>query len=299
MVFSSGASTMFTKSKWPSVAHCALTVAPSCSTSLLTSRMRAGLFLTVWTPSGVRVESMMYVGMPRLYPILSALCGVPSRVRLLPVTALLVLALAAPASATPIMAPLHPCYASDGPALTQRETISVLASGFTPAAHVDLYIDGQLQSSGRADISGSAAAKVPAPVQSIGQRPFTLTLQEQENTTNFVTASSLVTNLSVTLRPKRARPSRKVRFSGRGLTADAPVFGHSVFAGKVRKTIRLARRPVQPCGIFHAKRRQIPVRRPTPGDWLLQVDQQRRYSPHPASNTQPVLIRVRETFKKP
>ena len=45
------------KSKWPSVAHWALTVAPSCSTSLLTSRMRAGLFLTVWTPSGVSVEA--------------------------------------------------------------------------------------------------------------------------------------------------------------------------------------------------------------------------------------------------
>src|SRR5919197_1067701 len=63
MVFSSGASTMLTKSKWPSVAHCALTVAPSCSSSRLTSRMRCGLFFTVCTPSGVRVESMMYVGM--------------------------------------------------------------------------------------------------------------------------------------------------------------------------------------------------------------------------------------------
>ena len=59
MVFSSGASTMFTKSKEPSVAHCALTSAPSCSTSRLTSLMRCGLFLTVWMPSGVSVESMM------------------------------------------------------------------------------------------------------------------------------------------------------------------------------------------------------------------------------------------------
>src|SRR5919107_4916734 len=62
IVLSSGASTTLKKSNWPSVAHCALTVAPSCSTSLLTSRMRAGLFLMVWTPSGVSVESMMYVG---------------------------------------------------------------------------------------------------------------------------------------------------------------------------------------------------------------------------------------------
>src|SRR3954465_8297661 len=51
------------KSKRPSVDHCCLTLAPSCSISLLTSRMRDGLFLTVWTPSGVRVVSMMYVGM--------------------------------------------------------------------------------------------------------------------------------------------------------------------------------------------------------------------------------------------
>src|SRR3954471_20677476 len=59
---------MLMKSKWPRVAHWALTVAPSCSTSLLTSRMRAGLFLTVWTPSGVSVESMMNVGIAQLLP---------------------------------------------------------------------------------------------------------------------------------------------------------------------------------------------------------------------------------------
>ena len=59
IVDSSGASTTFTKSKRPSVAHCALTLAPSCSSSRLTSRMRCGLFLIVATPSGVSFESMM------------------------------------------------------------------------------------------------------------------------------------------------------------------------------------------------------------------------------------------------
>jgi hypothetical protein len=242
---------------------------------------------------------MMYVGMPRLYPILSALCGVPCGVRLLAATALLVLALAAPAAAAPTMDPLKPCYATDGDAPDQRETVHVHAAGFTPAAHVDLLIDGQFQATGMTDIGGATTADFPAPFQAIGQRPFTLTLQEQENTQNFVTQTSLVTNLSVTLRPKRARPSRKVSFSGRGFTDDKPVYGHYVFRGKVRKTIRLAHRPVQPCGIFHAKRRQIPVRRPAVGDWTLQVDQQRRDSPRPASNMQPVLIRVTETFKRP
>src|SRR3712207_8607835 len=48
---------------WPSVAHCALTDAPSCSISLLTSWIRDGLFLTVCTPSGVRVLSITNIGM--------------------------------------------------------------------------------------------------------------------------------------------------------------------------------------------------------------------------------------------
>ena len=47
------------KSYSPSSAHWALTVAPSCSTSWLTSLIREGLFLIVATPSGVRVVSMM------------------------------------------------------------------------------------------------------------------------------------------------------------------------------------------------------------------------------------------------
>ena len=241
----------------------------------------------------------MYVGMPRLYPILSAPCGVPCGVRLIAATALLVLALAAPASAAVALDPLKPCYVADGAASNQRERIHVHATGFTPAGHVALLFDGQHYVTGRADINGTVVADVPAPPQQFGQRPFTLTLQEQENTANFVTATSLVTNLSVTLRPKRARPSRKVRFSGRGFTNDAPVWGHYVFRGKVRKTVRLQRRALQPCGIFHARRRQIPVRHPAVGIWTLQVDQQRAYSTRPASNVQPVIIRVRETVKSP
>src|SRR4051794_5914904 len=50
------------KSNRPSVAHCAVTLAPICSSSRLTSLMRFGLFFTVWTPSAVRVVSMMNVG---------------------------------------------------------------------------------------------------------------------------------------------------------------------------------------------------------------------------------------------
>jgi hypothetical protein len=243
---------------------------------------------------------MMYVGMPRLYPILSAACGVLGSVRTLPLTALLLLALAAPASAAPVLDPLKPCYVSDGELPEQRESVNVHATGFTPGAHVSILIDGGvIDATGRADSSGVVSGAFPAPFQGHGQRLFTLGLQEQENTLNFVQATPQVTNLSVTLRPNPAPPSHKVRFSGRGFTKDAPVYGHYVFGGKVRKTVRFARRPAGDCGVFHAKRRQIPIHRPATGDWVLQVDQQRRYSTTPASNLQTVIIKVRETIREP
>ena len=47
ITFSSGASTTVTKSYWPSVAYWASTLAPICSTSLLTSATRPGLFFKV------------------------------------------------------------------------------------------------------------------------------------------------------------------------------------------------------------------------------------------------------------
>ena len=57
---------------------------------------------------------------------------------MLPLTALLLLALAAPAQADAVLDPLKPCYVSDGDLPTQRETIHVHATGFTPGVGGDL-----------------------------------------------------------------------------------------------------------------------------------------------------------------
>src|SRR4051812_42178959 len=62
IVSASGASTTFTKSNGPSVAHWWTTFAPSSSTSRFTSRSRSGFAFKVCTPWAVRVDSMMYVG---------------------------------------------------------------------------------------------------------------------------------------------------------------------------------------------------------------------------------------------
>ena len=218
--------------------------------------------------------------------------------RALIVTPLAIGAVAAPAAAATLDA-LKPCYASDGRARDKRETISVHATGFTPTSVLDLLIDGQLVASGTADAFGATRAAVPAPFQGRGERPFTLVVVERDNPVNVVSATSRVTNLGVTLRPNPAKPSRKVRFRGRGFTKAAPVFAHYVFGGLLQKTVRLATLPTGPCGVFSVKRRQIPVAKARVGDWLLQIDQQRRWADPPASNMQAMTIKVRETFLEP
>jgi hypothetical protein len=238
--------------------------------------------------------------MRSLYPILSGVCGVLRDVRVLAATALLLLSLAAPAAAQVSMAPLKPCYVSDGDLPTQRERIVVHTAGFTPLATLTLSIDGQPIDHGVADAFGVADWNETAPFEGRDEHEFTLSVVEDLNPThNFVTATSRVTDLAVTLKPSSAAPSRKVRFSGRGFTAAAPVFGHYVFGGKARKTVRFAPQSGAPCGTFHARRRQIPVKRPAFGKWILQVDQQRHYSPLPATNAQRVIIRVQKSFKQP
>src|ERR1044071_9684858 len=176
--------------------------------------------------------------MSRLYPILSAVCGVLRDVRVLAATVVLLAALAAPAAADVTMAPLKPCYVSDGDLPTQRERIVVHTAGFTPLATLTLSIDGQPIDHGIADAFGVADCNETAPFEGRDEHLFTLTVVEDLNPShNFVTATARVTNLAVTLKPSSAAPSRKVRFSGRGFTAAAPVYGHYVFGGKVRKTV--------------------------------------------------------------
>ena len=58
IVRSSGASTMFTKSYSPRLAHWWRTLAPISSTSRLTSRRRPGFACSVWTPFSVSVVSI-------------------------------------------------------------------------------------------------------------------------------------------------------------------------------------------------------------------------------------------------
>ena len=202
-----------------------------------------------------------------------------------------VVGLLAPASAgAATLEPLKPCYVSVGQG--QREPVEIRASGFTPDSHVDVAIDGVVAFPGvQVDPAGAVLGRVRAPYQASGQRPFTISVTEQGQAQNSVTATAEVTALRVNVRPRRAPSSSRVRFSGRGFTAERPVFGHYVYAGHVRKTVRFGL-PELPCGLFSVQRRQIPIDAPRVGDWMLQIDQQRRYSAQPDGVSVPITIRV-------
>jgi hypothetical protein len=203
--------------------------------------------------------------------------------------AALAAAVLTPASArAATLNPLKPCYISvtqrtpGAPDRITREGIDLAGSGFTANALVDVSFDGKLDRTLQADAAGNLPAQVlQSPYRARGEGPFTLTAAERGNPVNSVTLTSRTTALALRLRPREARPQRRIRFSGRGFTEQRAVWAHYLYKGKVRKTVRLVRRIDNPCGTFSVRRRQIPIKRPKLGRWRLQVDQQRRYSRAP------------------
>jgi hypothetical protein len=219
--------------------------------------------------------------------------------RIAAVTGALSIALLVPAAAeAATIAPLKPCYvtANTG-AGPQQEGVAIQASGFTPNSTVNLAMDGQpLANNLQTDAAGSLMLEpenVPAPFIPEGSREFSVTLTENGNPANTVSATSRTTALGVTLKPRRARPSKRIRFKGSGFTDDKPVYAHYLYKGKERKTVRMARK-TGTCGGWRARRPQIPVNDPKTGTWTVQFDQSKRYRDpkDPSSGLRGVYVRI-------
>jgi hypothetical protein len=213
-------------------------------------------------------------------------------IRLLTATTLALALSVAPASAA-TLAPLNACYVSTGVTSEERENVVVRGDAFAPRATVEVFIDGVYEASAPTGTVGEFELAVDAPHQPAGERVFTITATDGVNT---VTVQSRVTNLAVFVRPKRSAPSRRVRFRGRGFLQPGPVYAHYLYGNKLQKTVRLARHSTAPCGTFDVKRRQIPVKNPRTGRWIVQMDQKKAFDPKPDPVWVRLPIRVSEVF---
>jgi hypothetical protein len=223
----------------------------------------------------------------------------PARLAALAAGALAALAAPSAAVAAPTIQPLKACYVSVGQADNEREPVALAASDFAPNSLVDVAVNQvPVATSVPVDAAGNVSGQVLAPFQERGEAPFTVTLTQQGNPANTVSATSKVTALELSVRPRRARPSSRVRFTGAGFTAPGPVYAHYVFRGRQRKRVLLAR-PHGDCGRFRVRKRQIPVRNPGSGTWTLQVDQQRRYSVSPETVFVRLSILVQRVVPSP
>ena len=222
-------------------------------------------------------------------------CSVPLMHLPRPILGAVAAALLAPQAAqAATLDGLGACYRSVDPEV--RESVPVHGRGFTPGQMVTVFIDGVVVKQGvAADTNGEVIGSVPAPHQPSGERPFMLTVTEDNQPANTASAASRVTALSLRLKPRKAGARERVRFIGRGFTDGPSVYAHYIRGGKHRGSVRLGP-PQGLCGRIDVKRRQFPFA-PTVGRWRLQVDNQPSYSPEPVSVFVSLGITVRRTAR--
>lgn len=219
--------------------------------------------------------------------------------RVYAVAGTLLVALAAPASAqaVPTIEPLKPCYVTAGTAKNQQgEAVMISAQGFTPNSKVDLTLNGApLQGSTGLQVGDTGLLELPgfpAPFVRKGPQDFTVTLAEQGNPANTVSATAQSTRLGVNIKPKSARPSQRISFKGSGFTAEKPVYAHYTLRGKQVKRVRMARRTAE-CGAWSVRRPQFPMKDPDQATWFVQFDQSKRYVNGTRGTLKSVYVRVK------
>lgn len=213
--------------------------------------------------------------------------------------AAIVVGLTLPSAASAAMlSPLKPCYVALPNAAQQVEPIAVGGSGFTPGSRVDVSVDGVPRVNGvPVDAAGNlpAGVQAPSPFLAKGDKPFSIVVAEQGNPANTATASSQVTALAASFSPRAGSPGRKVIFRGRGFTLAKKVYLHYRYKGKTRKVLTVS--PTGPCGRFEVRRRLFPFSRVSTGRWIVQFDQQKKYSATPETAFVQQAITVTRTVR--
>ena len=166
-----------------------------------------------------------------------------------------------------------------GPCYLDSDMIMVTGTGFTPSAGVSYSFDGVTSGSGAADAGGNISQPISAPVlpPDILEHVYNLTATDQSNLSNTGSVQVRVTQLTATLTPQRARPSRRIRFSVHGMPPGVQLYLHYVYRGRSRATVSLGK-PAAPCGVLNVRKRFFPMRNPHTGTWIFQFDDKKTYS---------------------
>jgi hypothetical protein len=247
---------------------------------------------------GIAGSSRWTTGRSAFYPIAGYIAAMSFRT--LAASGALLIAFAVPAAAeAATIQPLEkPCYVTAGTrAEPQGEGVKIIATGFAPSSLVDLAIDGQVVTPGvRTDANGSVGVLspyvIPAPFIKKGSAKFTVTLTQQGDPANIATITGRHTALGVKVKPRRARPSEKIRFKGAGFTLDKAVYAHYVYNGKLRRTVKMSGNP-NGCGEWRKRAAQIPVNDPATGIWTVQFDQYKKYKDPADGGFNSVFVQLR------
>jgi len=204
------------------------------------------------------------------------------------VPAVLASALAAGATSAASAATLK----TDFPCYFEKKTLTWAAADMAPNADYKLTLDGTEVGSGKTDANGGATgtlttAKLP---RKTGEKRQVLAISEGTNTAE---TPIRVSQFNADFSPSSGDPrTLLVRFSIFGFGARKTIFLHYLRpgaegAGAVARTIRLGK-VKGVCGkIKHTKQRHLFPFSASSGEWRLQFDTRRAYSPA----AQPAVVR--------
>lgn len=232
-----------------------------------------------------------------------------SRRAVLPAALAAAVAIVAPAPASAgTLAVATPCVV-EYEVIGGLKTLKIVGAGFTPGKVVEIQSTSSSKStpaiatSAIADAAGNIVSeRVPLAFEPFDalEQSYTLTATDSGNPANVTPPVSFTqVRFGVDAKPSKARPNRKVTYTGRGFLPGKPVYAHFRFAGKTMRNIKLGV-PSSPCGVVSKRMRLLPTKSHF-GVWTVYMDHVATYSPQTAK-VNPLLswrgkVTVERTFR--
>jgi hypothetical protein len=196
---------------------------------------------------------------------------------------LLVLAAApAPASAATV-APTSSCtrYVDTQPPVP---TLGVRTSGWAPGAPLTFKVGGRVVGTATADATGAFASSAPQFVPPAPAGNFqTTTLSAEDGSGTVASVGMNLVRLAIVV-PRRAAPSKRVKYKAFGFRADTRLYLFIRRGGKVKGRFLLGR-PRGQCGRLTKRMRYMPLKRWTAGRYEYWASNDARFSTQTAVRT--------------